>query len=164
MNKRKFSLEEMPQAYFSGNYNANLNRQQLIKNMIKEPECNITTLSDIFFSDENINIINKQLVLTVYKRSKKQIKIDLQRKQDILIVMRYIWIQYARNLPYKIKKQITKLNCYVVGEIAPQIITAAEQNIVYLKNLGKPIKPIPRPLNVNKLGQTLPSISDLYHK
>ena len=68
MNKN-FNMVEMPQAYFSGNVNADNNRKQLIKNIFKQPECNINILTDVFFSKENIELINKQLVMTVYKKS-----------------------------------------------------------------------------------------------
>ena len=162
MNK-KFNMVEMPQAYFSGNVNADNNRKQLIKNIFKQPECNINILTDVFFSKENIELINKQLVMTVYKKSNKKYKIPFQRVEDLMVVMRFVYDRDAKHLPFKIKKQIKKLNCSVVGEILPNIFTQIEQNITYLNNLDKPLEPLPPPVNVNKLNKTLPSISSLFH-
>jgi len=161
--ENKFNMSEMPQAYFSGNINAEKNRKQLIKNMFRQPECNIDRLTDVFFSDENIELINKQLVLTVFKKSNDRYKIPFQKKEDLIIVMRFIYDKDARHLPFKIKEQIKQLNCSVIKEILPNIITQVEQNITYLDNLDKPIVPLPPPINVNKLNKTLPSISSIFH-
>ena len=162
--KKKFNMMEMPQAYFSGNVNAEKNRKQLIKNMFRQPECNIDRLTDVFFSYENIEMINKQLVLTVYKKSGKRFKIPFQKKEDLMVVMRFVYDKDARHLPFKIKEQIKQLNCSVIKEILPNIFTQIEQNITYLKNLGKPLNPLPPPVNVNKLNKTLPSISSIFHE
>ena len=162
--KKKFNMMEMPQAYFSGNVNAEKNRKQLIKNMFRQPECNIDRLTDVFFSYENIEMINKQLVLTVYKKSGKRFKIPFQKKEDLMVVMRFVYDKDARYLPFKIKEQIKQLNCSVIKEILPNIFTQIEQNITYLKNLGKPLNPLPPPVNVNKLNKTLPSISSIFHE
>ena len=161
--KKKFNMMEMPQAYFSGNVNAEKNKKQLIKNMFRQPECDIDRLTDVFFSYENIEMINKQLVLTVYKRSGKRFKIPFQKKKNLMVVMRFVYDKDAKHLPFKIKEQIKQLNCSVVKEILPNIFTQVEQNITYLENLDKPLDPIPPPVNVNKLNKTLPSISSLFH-
>ena len=160
--KQKFNILQMPQAYFSGNVNADNNRKQLIKNMFKQPECNISQLMDVFFSKENIELINKQLVMTVYKKSNKKYRIPFQKKEDLIVVMRYVYDKDARHLPFKIKEQVRALNCSVVKEILPNIMTQVEQNITYLENLDKPINPIAPPMNVNKINKTLPSISSIY--
>tara|TARA_B110000908_G_C10263987_1_gene461849 strand:+ start:618 stop:1109 length:492 start_codon:yes stop_codon:yes gene_type:complete len=159
----KFEITQMPQAYFSGNINANNNRKQLIKNFFKQPECNISILIDVFYCKENIELINKQLVKAVYEKSNKKYIIPFQKVDDLMVVMRFIYDKDAKHLPYKIKEQIKQLNCAVVSEVLPNIITQVEQNITYLNNLGKPIEPIPLPINVNNLNKTLPSISSLFH-
>jgi hypothetical protein len=88
----------------------------MIKNIVKTTECEITKLEDLFFSDENIDIINKQLILSVWKKSNKQYKINFQEKNKLIVVMRYIFIEYAKHLPYNITQQINELNCIVVGD------------------------------------------------
>lgn len=129
---------EVPVGFFQ-DYNPNIKqeRQQLVKNLIKRNIHEESNLEEIFFSDENIEIINKQLVLTVWKRSNKQFKINFQSKDKILIVMRYVFIENARHLPYDIKGQIHELNCNVVGEIVPGLITNFEQKLGYLRDIEK---------------------------
>ena len=131
--------------------------------MFRQPECDIDRLTDVFFSFENIEMINKQLILKVYKKSGNRYKIPFQKRDDLIVVMRFIYDKDARHLPFKIKEQIRQLNCSVIKEILPNIFTQIEQNITYLENLGKPINPLPLPINVNKLNKTLPSISSIYH-
>jgi hypothetical protein len=132
-------------------------REQLIKNLNKTNECNITDVENLFFSDENIEIINKQLILSVWKKSDKQYKIGPQDKNKLYIVMRYVFIEYARNLPYDLTKQINELNCIIVNMILPDIITNFEQKLGYLRDIQgrKPLVPLPESANKQK---TLPFI------
>jgi hypothetical protein len=160
----KFSIEQLPQAYFNDNVNANENRKQLIKNIMKEPEGDILLVSRLFFSKENIELINKQLVLTVWKKSNKKYKIPFQKKEDLFTVMRYVYIQEGKNLPFKIKEQIKNLNDSVVKEIVPYIFTAVEQYQDYLRDINNPLKPPELPINTRELDRTLPSISNIFHK
>ncbi len=164
MNNKKFSFEEMPQAYLSGNKIAEQNREELIKNIISEDECNLTELSKSFFSDKNILKINKKLVKTIYNISPERFIIPYQRKESLIIVMRFIFTGYAKNLPYKIKEQVNELNCIVIDEIVPEMLSNLKQQIQYLEDIKKPLQPMDRPLNVNKLGKTLPPLSDVFHR
>jgi hypothetical protein len=131
-------------------------RNQMIKNMTKTNESNITDIESMFFSDENIEIINKQLILSVWNKSKKQYKINFQDKDKLLIVMRYIYLEYARNLPYNFTEQLNELNCLVVGEITPVVITNFEQKLGYLRDIEKRQAPLPLPQSTSK-NKTLPT-------
>jgi len=137
LKNKPYNIKEMPIAYFNESINSEGQREQFIKNTIRLNEDNITELSKYFFSDANINLINKQLVLKVYKKSGKKYKIPFQNKDDMLVVMRYVWIQDSKNLDFNIKEQITTLNCRVVGEIYPNVMTNIEQYIKYLEDVEK---------------------------
>lgn len=132
---KPYNIKEMPVAYFNESINSEGQREQFIKNTTRLNEDNITELSKYFFSDANINLINKQLILKVYKKSGNKYKIPFQNKDDLLVVMRYVWIQDSKNLDFNIKEQITTLNCRVVGEIYPNVVTNIEQYINYLKDV-----------------------------
>ena len=160
----KFNIEQLPQAYFNDNVNANENRKQLVKNIMKEPEGDIQLVSKLFFSNDNIELINKQLILTVWKKSNKTYKIPFQKKEDLLTVMRYVYIQEGKNLPFKFKEQIRQLNTSVVNEVLPYIFTAVEQYQDYLRDISNPLKPPQLPINTRELDRTLPSISNIFHK
>ena len=134
-------------------------RNQMIKNMTKTTECNITDVESLFFSNDNIELINKQLILTVWKKSKKQYKIGFQDTDKILIIMRYVYLEFSKNLPYDLDKQIIELNCLVVGEIIADIITNFEQKLGYLRDIEKRQDPLPLPQNTSKI-KTLPTVNN----
>ena len=159
----KFDISQLPIAYFSENKNAKDLRNQLVKNVTQVPECDINKLTDVFFSKGNIDIINKQLILAVWKQSNKKYLIRQQDDRAMLIVMRYIWINDAKHLNFKIKEQINELNCKVVSEILPNVITNIEQKMGYLRDISRPLQLMELPKNVNKLDRALPSLSEVYH-
>jgi hypothetical protein len=131
-------------------------RKQLVKNITKININDSNILKDIFFSDENIELINKQIILTIWKRSNNTYKIGFQNKNNLLIIMQYIFLENARHLPYNIKGQIRDLNCQVIGEILPNIITNFEQKLGYLRDIEKrqPILDLPKSSTADR---TLPS-------
>jgi uncharacterized protein YukJ len=161
-NKPKFNLIDVPSAFFCDNPKANAARDQLIKNQVRISECGQGQLEKNFFSDENISLINKQLIMSIYKKTKGQIKINEQSKGSLIIVMRYIYLEYARHLPYNIAGQIKDLNCQVVGEILPKIITEVTQRIAYLEEINNPRKLLPLPINVNKGHRNIQSVTTTF--
>ena len=92
-----FNIKQLPIAYFNENQNSEELRNQYIKNTIRISEDEISDLAKYFFSDANIDLINKQIVLRVFKITNKKHKIPFQSKDDLLVIMRYIWIEYSRN-------------------------------------------------------------------
>lgn len=161
-DKRRFDLHELPTAYFCDNIRSNSLRNELIKNQVRISECEQGELETNFFSDENISLINKQLIMSVYKKSNGQFKIAPQSKQSLIIVMRYVFLEYARHLPYDIVGQIKELNCKVVSEILPSVITEANQRIGYLEEITKPRNLVPLPVNVHHNNKNLPSVFNTF--
>jgi hypothetical protein len=152
-----FDFSQMPNAYFADNAKGLELRKQLVVNELKLSQCNVGELETTFFSKDNIDLINKQLILSVFYRTKKQFLICPQKESDLIIVMRYVFIEYSRNLPYDIKGQVRTLNCRVVGEILPTVISNTDQKIGYLRDINtQPIGP-PLPVNTKKTNRTLPT-------
>jgi len=159
----KYNFEEFPVGYFSDNKKGKALRNQLIKNELKMNQDEIGALESNFFSKENIDLINKQLILRVYQVSKKKFKICPQKEEDLIIVMRYVFIEYGRNLPFDIAGQIKDLNCTVVGEILPTVISNVDQKVGYLRDIStQPVGP-PLPINTKSIERTLPSIDNIIH-
>lgn len=158
-----FNFQEMPVAYFSDNKKGQALRNQLIKNTLKTSECEINQLEKTFFSKENIDLINKQIIMTVYNKTNNKYLVCPQDENSLIVVMRYIFIEHARHLPYDVKGQIKELNCRVSNEVVPLIITNADQKIGYLRDITtQPVGP-PLPVNTKNLERTLPSISNIIH-
>lgn len=164
-NNKKFDFQDMPIAYFNDNVQANELRHQVIKNQVRISECEQGDLSNTFFSDDNVELINKQLILSVFKKTNGQYKIANQSKQSLEIVMRYVFLEHARHLPYDITGQIYELNNRVVGEILPGIITQITQRVEYLKTINEPRQLLSLPTNVNGgTRQNLPSVTTTFFK
>jgi hypothetical protein len=155
INKR-FDYHELPVAFFSENPDSNLLRKELIKNQVRINTDSQDSLEDIFFSKENIYKINQLLRYNIYIKSDKKFYIPNQSEQKLIIVMRYIFLEYARHLPFNINKQIEELNNHVVSELLPSIMTNITQKIDYLKFISEPHKPISLPVNTRDTKHILP--------
>jgi hypothetical protein len=71
----------------------------------------VTPLSDGFFSQKNVVIIQNEIKRQVFDKSQpKGYVIDDQSVDELKIIMRAIYYQYARNLPNDIVGQIADLN------------------------------------------------------
>ena len=158
---KKFDLNEMPVAYFTDNKMSTGLRNELIRNQVNISECAQGELEETFFSKLNIDNINKQLIYTVWKKTDGLYKISAQSPSSLIIVMRYVFIEYARHLPYDINGQIKELNNIVVGEISQNVITNATQRVGYLKDIQNPLKPVPLPINTSNNSKDIPSVSTI---
>ena len=159
---RKFNMHEMPTAFFWDNTNSNELRNELIKNQVRISECEQGDLEKYFFSDENVDLINKQLIMQVFKKTNGEFKISTQKYEDLIIVMRYTFIEYARHLPYDITNQIRELNCTVIGQILPNIITQITQRKEYLRVISAPREILPLPISESTSNRLLPSVTTTF--
>jgi hypothetical protein len=164
LNKKKFDFHDLPIAYLNDNNKANKLRHEIIKNQVRINECEQGDLENTFFSDENIALINKQLILTVFKKTNGQYKITDQSTESLTIVMRYVFLEHARHLPYNILEQIRELNFRVVNEILPIVITQITQRTEYLKTISEPRNMLSLPINVHGGSrQNLPSVTTTFN-
>jgi len=155
-------MQEMPTAFFWDNTTSNELRNELIKNQVRISECGQGDLENFFFSSENIDLINKQLILAVFKKTNGEFKISTQKNEDLIIVMRYTFIEYAKHLPYDITNQIRELNCIVVGQILPNIITQITQRKEYLRVISSPREILPHPISESTSNRLLPSVTTTF--
>jgi hypothetical protein len=161
--KTTFDFEEMPQAFLAENkMSKKLRDKLLVRNLNHENDIGENFLSQHFFSPENMEIINKMLVLEIFKQSNKTIKIAYQSQHDLMVTMTWVYTHYAKNLPFKIKEQIRQLNQEVVRQLTPQLMSQAQQHIDYLKEISQPRVPLPPPISTLR-DTTLPAISDIFH-
>ena len=121
-------------------------------------------VSLLFFSDNNVRRIQSQIKGEVYRLSNGIFKLEVdQDESDLLLAMRYIFIEFGQNLPTHIVRQVKLLNKHLIEYIIPDIMTNIKQHYAYLKEISSPIKPMEQPLNVNSKGRrSLPSITTLW--
>ena len=123
-----------------------------------------TPLGELFFSQENINRIQKMIKYEVFVRTNGKYKLQVaQNESDLLVVMRDIYISCGRNMPYKLVRQVKELNHKTIEKIIPDMISMIRQDDEYISQLDKPINPIPLPVCVNSKGRTsLPSVTTTF--
>ncbi len=121
-------------------------------------------VSRLFFSGENIKRIQKKIKVAVYERSQGKFKLDEdQDESDLIVVMRYIYLDYGKNLQKEIIRQVKILNDMTVNYIIPDLITNIKQYYGYIKDISNPITPMMRPMNTNSNGRrALPSYTTMW--
>ena len=104
-----------------------------------------TLLSNAFFSEENMNIIQNGLRAGVYKESKGRFLIGKQYEAPLKMIMRSIFLQNSKNLPNNIKGQITQLNNLVLEYAIPQVMGEAIGYVKFKNDASTMYTPIQRP-------------------
>ena len=107
---------------------------------------NNTSLSDTFFSHQNIQIIQNGIRAGVYERSKGKYVIGNQECDTLKIIMRSIFLQYAANQPTNIKGQIEELNKMVLDYCIPQVYGEAHGYHKYIVDASTMYTPIAPPI------------------
>lgn len=151
------------QLYFSENEKSKEMRNNFLKqnNDTFDNQEDILLLKNIFLSEENIDIVNKELILSIYKKSNNKYLIKQQDTEKLYIVMNYVYINYSKNNKCNITKQIKILNNIVVELIIKDIMAELNQRMYYLNEINKKKKLIDLPINTGRT-KMLNSISSLF--
>jgi hypothetical protein len=105
-----------------------------------------TTLSQVFFSEQNIQIIQNGIRAGVYKRSNGQYTIGPQDCDSLKIIMRSVFLQYSANQPNNIREQIAELNKIVLEYCIQQVYSEAQGYMIYVNDVSTLVVPIERPV------------------
>jgi cellulase/cellobiase CelA1 len=90
--------------------NTNTNYQNVLAgNLQRSP------LSDSYFSKQNIQYIQNGIRQGVYDKSQRRIAVDQQPEDQIVTVMRSMYLQYSKNLDTNIEAQVKDLNGLVLN-------------------------------------------------
>lgn len=117
------------------------------------------TLSRSFFSPENITNIQHLIRKGVYDKSgDKKYVIDDQSVDELKIIMRGIFYQYARNLETDVKDQIKDLNAKVIDWSVPHVLSAVDHYYYYINDISHLPVPMQSPQNLSRAGtKSLPT-------
>lgn len=132
---------------FSGQQNIESNEvanDRLITNTL-----NSNPVSKVYFNPNNIATIQSGIINKVYQISEGQYSIGRQNEQQLLIIMRSIYLQFSKNREYDIQSQINELNTMVIEECARIIIPNIQQQKGYIDDITSGIKITPWPQNVS---------------
>ena len=104
-------------------------------------------VSKAFFSIQNIENVQQELIKGVHEESRTRFSIGKQDEDTLKIIMRSIFLQNSRNLPGNIQMQINELNKHVLDYAIPQIIGEAEAYIKYKNDVSTLAVPLTRPVS-----------------
>lgn len=110
---------------------------------------NETPLSQVFFSRQNIQIIQNGIRAGVYHRSNGQYVIGPQDCDSIKIIMRSVFLQYSANQPTNITQQIEQLNKIVLNYCIQQIYSEAQGYMKYIDDASTLVVPIAHPVQAS---------------
>jgi hypothetical protein len=114
-----------------------------------------TTLSNLFFSHENIKIIQNGIRAGVYKRSKGNYLIGEQDCDSLKIIMRSVFLQNASNQPTHVTQQIEALNQLVLDYCIQQVYGEAKGYVKYISDVSTLAVPIAHPVTANNTDRQL---------
>ena len=108
------------------------------------------SLSNAFFSQQNIQIIQNGIRAGVYHRSNGQYVIGPQDCDSLKIVMRSVFLQYSANQPNNITQQIAQLNKIVLEYCIQQVYSEAQGYMKYINDASTLVVPISHPVMANE--------------
>ena len=89
-------------------------------------------LAQVYFSAENIQIIQNGIRANVYQKSGGKINVPNQNLDNLKIVMRGIYMEYAEHYPKDIKGQVARLNKLVLDYAVPNVYSEAVAYFKYI--------------------------------
>lgn len=123
-----------------------------------------TPVSMLFFSDDNINRIQKMIKQEILRVSNGVFRLDTnQDESDLFFVMRAVYLDQGKDLSTHYVRQVKILNKRLMDYMIPDILTNIKQAHSYLRDITRPITPIPLPIQANNKGRkTLPAYNTLW--
>ena len=110
----------------------------------------VDSLSNAFFSEQNIQIIQNGIRAGIYHRSNGQYVIGAQDCDSLKIVMRSVFLQNSANQPNNITQQIAQLNKIVLEYCIQQVYSEAQGYMKYINDASTLVVPISHPVMANE--------------
>lgn len=122
-------------------------RVDLVGHLHKE-----TYLNKIFFSRDNIELLQREIQGQVRAMSGGKYNIDKQNEDDLKIIMRSYYLMFGKNDPNNVDGELRDLNGRVVGYAAAKVYSEVDFHMFYLKDIEEFAPPIANPMNPHVFG------------
>lgn len=109
-------------------------------------------LSDLFFSSQNIEALQQGIRYRIYTETSGKYVIGRQSDQELRIIMRSVYYQYARNDGTDCVAQTRELNAIVLDWAVPEILSNLLQYQVYKKDASTLPIPLDNAQNMSRKG------------
>lgn len=107
-------------------------------------------LAQVYFSPENIQIVQNGLRAGVYKMSNNQYVIAPQNIDSLKIIMRSMYLQYAEHYENDITGQVERLNKLVLDYAVPNVYNEAIGYKKYLEDQSTLVVPLELPRHTDR--------------
>ncbi len=115
-----------------------------------------TLLSRVYFSAENIQIVQNGLKAGVFKKSgEREIILPNQNIDVLKQVMRHMYMEYVTNQPDNITEQVERLNTIVLDYLVPKVYSEAIGYLKYLEDASRLAVPIELPVQTDRVYKQL---------
>lgn len=147
--------------YAGGKYYENGYAELIANELQSDP----TPIMLEFFSNKNIERIQKKIRREIFNQTNKKYILDVdQDVLDLVTAMGAVYKEHSKELPSKTIRQVKKLNDQTVQYVVPDMITAIKQYYGYLRDIQNPPRFLDNmPLNVSSAGRKqLRSVTTLW--
>lgn len=107
---------------------------------------------DTFFSSMNVGVLQHCIAHAVLRASQGQDAISRQSDTELRLVMRSVYLQYGRNVPFDVAAQVRELNQHVLDFAVPNIRSAVALYRTFQRDIASPIQPLDRGEYVSSKG------------
>ena len=152
LNNGRVSFEENPGAGTVAGFGWRSTGDETAKADMIRGNWEPNALNQTFFSPANVQIVQNLIRKMVYDQSEDHSIIDPQSTDEILIIMRSIYLTYGRNQPTMIKEQIMELNQRVAEWSVPKIISEISMYKTYRHDASNLPVPLSHPVNISNAG------------
>lgn len=114
-----------------------------------------SNLSNVFFSLQNIQIIQNGIRAGVYHKSNGQYMIGPQDCDSLKIIMRSVFLQHSINQDFNIPQQIAELNKIVLDYSIQQVYSEAQGYMKYINDVSTLVVPIAHPVMADNTDREL---------
>lgn len=121
-----------------------------------------TPLNTVFFSQSNLDTLQQQIHDTVLAMSNGRFNIDRQSDDDLKMIMRSYYLQYAQNYPNRVAEELAELNQRVVGFCSNRIMVEVEAYQYYRKDILDFPAPIANPIDVKIYGTRVSELKSFF--
>jgi len=112
-------------------------------------------LAQVFFSKDNMQILQNGLRAGVYEKSKGTIVLPPQNVDALKIIMRSTYMQFALHHAEDVRGQVERLNKLVLDYIVPTLYSDAISYLKYVEDQSTLVQPLAKPLPVDRVYKQL---------
>ena len=121
--------------------------------MLKSLQQTQTPLNSLYFSEFNLNLIQR----AIREQFKKNtgISIDYQNPSDLLAIMRAVFVDNSTDQFTQVCDQVKHMNSIVINTAIGQINTGVSQYLGYINDIEQPVRPMDNPVNTSTYGNKI---------